>query len=190
MKLSSTEVEHDLAREHPEHADEAHQQQRGLQQADREDRRQLGQVLRVLVDALVGIDADLAGEAQQVGAPGREPLVEQVVGQPFAQPDLGHLLQPGLRHDQDEQAAGDDREDQELGREGGDVLLLDRVVEGALPAVEAELAERVQADDEDDAGRQQADRPPVARRAQRAPQGQDLGDDAVARRGDRLARRL
>ena len=68
------------------------------------------------MDALVGIDADLAGEAQQVGALGRQPLVEQVVGQPFAQPDLDHLLQPGLGDDQHEQAAGDDHEDQELGR--------------------------------------------------------------------------
>ena len=59
--------------------------------------------------------------------------------------------------------------------EGRDVPLLDRVVERALPAVEPDLADGVQADDEDDAGRQQADRPPVPRRAERAPQGQDLG---------------
>ena len=114
----AADLEHDVGGEDPEHADEAHEQERGLQQADAEDRGQLAQVQGVLGDALVGIDADLAGEAQQVGALGREPLVEQIVRQPFAQPDRDHLLQPGLGHDQHEQAAGDDQEDQKLGGEG------------------------------------------------------------------------
>jgi hypothetical protein len=121
-----------------------------LQQADRKRGREVRQVLRVLLDTLVGIDPDLAGEAQHVGALGREPLVEQVVGQPLAQPNVGHLPQPGLGNDQHEQAAGDHHEDQELGREGREVLLLDRVVEGALPAVEPDLPRGVGADDEYD----------------------------------------
>ena len=112
------DIEHHLLGQDPEHAHEAHEQQRGLQQADRERGRELGQVLRVLVDALIRIDPDLAGEAQHVGALGREPLVEQVVGQPFAQPDVDHLPQPGLGDDQHEQAAGDHHEDEELGHEG------------------------------------------------------------------------
>ena len=161
------DVEHHLRGEHPEHADEADEQQRRLQQADRKRRRELGQVLRVLVDALVRIDPDLAGEAQQVGALGREPLVEQVVGQPFPQPDLDHFLQPGLGHDQHEQAAGDDQEDEELGHEGRHVLLLDRVVEGALPDVEPDLPSGIGADHDDDRDRQE-DQPVTVWRGRKA----------------------
>ena len=128
----------------------------------------------VLRDALVGIDADLAGEAQQIGALGREPLVEQIMRQPFAQPDRDHLLQPGLGHDQHEQPTGDDQEYEKLGGEGRHVLLLDRVVKGALPRVQPDLPDRVQADDQDDAGRQKADRATVPRRAKRVPQGPEL----------------
>ena len=138
-------------------------------------------MLRVLLDALVGIDADLAGEAQQVGALGREPLVEQVVGQPFAQADVGHLPQPGLGDDQHEQAAGDHHEDQELGREGRDVLLLDRVVEGALPAVEPDLPRGVGADDDDDARCQETQPAAVGRGGQRPRHHHQLRDDAIAR---------
>jgi hypothetical protein len=45
----------------PEHAGEAREQQRGLQQTDRKNGREVRQVLGVLLDALVGIDADLSG---------------------------------------------------------------------------------------------------------------------------------
>ena len=85
-------IENDLVGEDPEHARKARQQQRGLHEADREDGRELGQVLGVLLDALVGIDADLAGKAQHVDAFADQPLVEKVVGQPFAQPDVDHRL--------------------------------------------------------------------------------------------------
>ena len=80
------EIENDLLGKEPEHAREAREQQRGLHQADRERGREVGQVLGVLLDALIGIDADLAREAQQVDAFGYQPLVEQVMSQPFAQP--------------------------------------------------------------------------------------------------------
>ena len=139
-------------------------------------------MLRVLVDALVRIDADRAGEAQHVGALGREPLVEQVVGQPFAQPDLEHFLQPGLGDDQHEQAAGDHRENEELGHERRHVPLLERVVEGALPDVEADLSCGVRADHDDDRDRQQGQTAAVGRGAQGAQKGQELSDDALVRK--------
>jgi hypothetical protein len=131
-------------------------------------------MLRVLVDALVGIDPDLAGEAQHVGPLGREPLVEQLVRQPFAQPDLGHLLQPGLGHDQHEQAAGDERKDDELGQERRHLLLLDRVVEGALPDVQPDLPEDGEADDHDHGRDQEVDAAAVGRPAHRADEGRKM----------------
>ena len=69
--------------------------------------REIDQMPGILVDALVGIDPDLAGMGQEIGALRRQPAVEQIVGEPLAQPDLEHLLQPGLRHDQHQQAADD-----------------------------------------------------------------------------------
>ena len=74
-------------------------------------------MLRIPVDALIWIVPDLAGEAQQIGALGCEPLVEQVVGEPLPQFDIGHLPQPGLGDDQHQQATGDDQEYEELVRE-------------------------------------------------------------------------
>ncbi len=48
------------------------------------------------------------------GAPRLEPLVEQVAHEPFAQLDLGRLVEPSLRHVQDQKPAGNNAEDHEL----------------------------------------------------------------------------
>ena len=176
-------IENDLVGEDPEHARKARQQQRGLHKADREDGRELGQVLGVLLDALVGIDADLAGKAQHVDAFADQPLVEKVVGQPFAQPDVDHRLQPGLADHQHQQTAGDHGEDHELGHERRHVPLPDRLIEGALPAVEPDLRGRVGADDGDHADRKQLEAAPAGRAADGAQQGRELGDDAIAPQG-------
>lgn len=77
---------------------------------------------RILVDALVGIDADLAGERELDGPPRRQPVAEQVAGEQLAQPDLHRLVQPVLRHVENEEAAGDVEEDESLLSEGSQVL--------------------------------------------------------------------
>jgi hypothetical protein len=86
----------------------------------------------------------------------------------------------GVRHDQHEQPSGDDREDDQLGREGLHVPLLDRVVERALPGVEPDLPACVGADDDDDPGCQQPEPVPVPRGLQRTREGRELGDHTVA----------
>src|SRR3546814_7208924 len=58
--------------------------------------------------------ADLAGEPEAISAPGYKPLVEQVVGQPFPETHLQHLLDPGLADDHRQQPRDDGKEDQEL----------------------------------------------------------------------------
>ena len=50
---AAADLEHHLLRQDPEDAHEAREQQRGLQQTDRERGREIRQVLRVLVDALI-----------------------------------------------------------------------------------------------------------------------------------------
>ena len=65
-------------------------------------------------DALIGVGAHLAGIDEVKGAPRLKPLVEQVAHEPFAQLDLGHLVEPGLRHVQDQKPAGNHAEDHEL----------------------------------------------------------------------------
>ena len=76
--------EDELVRQRPQDADERDQQYARLQQPDREARRQIGQLARVFLDTLVGIDAELTGEPEPVGAPARQPVIEQVPRQPFA----------------------------------------------------------------------------------------------------------
>ena len=111
----------------------------------------------VLLHALIGIGADLAGEGDEVGPLWRKPFVEQVVRKPLPQPDLDHLAQPGLRNHQHQKAADDDHEDEKLKAERRDVLLFERIVEVAVPAVQPDLSDGVRADDESEAYRQQSD---------------------------------
>ena len=92
--------EQHLIRQQPKHPGEAHQEEQSTQQADAEFGGQLGEVLGVCLHALVGINANLAGKGEQVGPLWRQPLVEEVVGDPLPHPDLDHLAEPCLRDDQ------------------------------------------------------------------------------------------
>ena len=133
---------HDALREDPEHADEAREQDRRLQQPDAEVGGELGQGLRVGLDALVGVDADLAGAADARRALARHPVADQVLRRELAQPDPDQLVDAGLRDVEHEQDAGDDEEDAELVEESGEVAPLDRVVERLVPGVEPHLHRR------------------------------------------------
>jgi len=98
------------------------------------------------------------------------------VGEPLPHVDLEHLLQPRLRHDQDQQGAHDQTEDQKLASEGRQVALFERVEEAALPDVEPDLAHRIGADDNDDSGGEQSKPVAIPRRAERGKQRGQLGD--------------
>ena len=104
-EAAAAQRERHLAGEAPEHPDEADQEERGLQAADAEVGREVGEVAGVLLHPLVGVDADLAGVGEQAGAPGCEPLVEQVAGEPGPQAVADRLLQPGLGDHHAEQHA-------------------------------------------------------------------------------------
>ena len=71
-------------------------------------------MVRVFMQALVGIDADGAGIGEAEGAPRPHPFADQVARQPFAQLEVQHLVEPGLRDIEHEQPAGDFGKDQQL----------------------------------------------------------------------------
>ena len=67
-----------------------------------------------------------------------------MVGQPFAQADLEHLLHPGLPDHERQQDADDGEEDQQLMRQApAGSAALSGVEEGAMPLVEPDLADHV-----------------------------------------------
>ena len=140
-------MEDETRRQRPQHADEAGQQDGRLQQPDAEAGRQVGEMVRILVQALVGIDADGAGIGQPECAPRPHPFADQVARQPFAQSEMQRLADPGLRDIEHQQPAGDLGEHHQLMHERRQVAPRQRVVERCVPAVEHHLAEGGRQDD-------------------------------------------
>ncbi len=118
-------------------------------------------MLHVLLQPLVGIVARLTREVQLERSLWRQPAIEEPDGQPSADADLRHFLQPGLRDDEDEENAGDDEKDAELLDEAGEVPCLERTEERALPGVQPDLRHRQHAEDDNEADADQADRTAV-----------------------------
>lgn len=85
-----------------------------LQQPDPEIGGELGQVARILVHTLIGIDPDRARIREPEGASGREPVLHQVVHQAVPELELQGFAEPALRHVEREERARDDPEDTEL----------------------------------------------------------------------------
>src|SRR5262249_20144700 len=123
----------------PQHAEEAGEKQRGLEQSDAEISGDLGETPRVLMDALVGIDTDLSGIGQSDRPPRLQPFDEQVAGHPLTRLELDHLAQPGLRYIERQQAPRNQYEDEELMAEPRKVAVLHGVIEGLVPGIEQDL---------------------------------------------------
>ena len=160
--MAAADIEHEAARDLPEHAHEREQQNRRLQQPDAEIGRQLGQVARILVHALVGVVADGTGVGEPERAAGLQPVPDEIVGEPGAQLQFQRLAEPALPDVQHQQAAGDDGEHAELQDELVQITARQRVVEGLVPAVEPDLAVGRGGDDHED--RQPEQQQPVAHR--------------------------
>ena len=155
-EVVAPDMEGEAARQRPQHADEGDEQDRGLEQADAEIGRKLGEVAGILVHALVGIDADRPGIGEAEGAPRSQPLSDEIAHEAFAQLQLGHLAEPPLRDVEYEKATGDDAEHPELRHEAGEIAARQRVVEGLVPAVQPDLPiGRGDDDQEDGAGERQ-----------------------------------
>ena len=130
---------------------------------------QLGKMARILVHALVGIDADGAFTGQARGAAGLQPLAYQIEHQAFAQFQFQHFGQPALPHIQHQQAEGDDAEYAELDQELPEIAMRQRIVERLVPAVQPDLA--IGGGDDDDKHRPAQDKKLIAHR--RIQQGAD-----------------
>ena len=129
----------DASRKPPEHADEACEQQSRLKQADAEIGREIREMTRVLVNALVGIDANLSRLRQQEHASRRKPLGEEIARKGLAHLHAQHLVEPGLSDVQHEQRARDLSKHAELRKEVGPIAPRERVVKGLVPRVELDL---------------------------------------------------
>ena len=136
---ASVEGQRDAGRQPPEHADEADEKQCRLQQTDAEIGREIREVARILMDALVGIDADLSSLRQEEHAPRREPFGEEVARERLAHLHPQHLVEPGLSDVEHEQRARDLAEHDELREKIRQMAARQRVVEGLVPSVELDL---------------------------------------------------
>ena len=153
----AVEREHDVARQAPEDADEAQEKQARLKEADPEIGREVGQMLPVLVNALIGVGADVADPRDAKGAFVLQPVADQIVGQPGAQRQADRLVQPPLRDIEHQECRYDQAEDEKLLQEGRDVAARDRIVEWPVPGIEPDLSECGREDDHGDAGHEQQD---------------------------------
>ncbi len=128
-------MESHVLRQHPEDASKASEQKRGLEKPDAKVGRELGQMAGVLVDALVGVAAHLPSIGQMKGALRFEPLVEKVEHQAFAKSDFGHLVEPGLRHVQDQKPTGNHTEDHKLPKEPAQFFVRESIIKGLVPSI-------------------------------------------------------
>ena len=78
----------------------------------------------ILMDTLVRVSADLSRIGEGKCAPWSQPLIEQIAHEPFAQLNLGRLVQPDLRYIEDQESAGNETEDHELVEESMQVFTL------------------------------------------------------------------
>ncbi|GEO14399.1 hypothetical protein MAE02_20950 [Microvirga aerophila] len=81
------------------------------------------------------------------------------MGQPLPKTDLQSLLQPGLCHNQGEKYRDNHEKDLELEQEGGGVASLNGIKEGAIPLVQAHLAEHIGDQHDHDREDETQDRP-------------------------------
>ena len=127
-KTALARVKHHVSRGHPQNPDETAKKKRRLQEADPEIGREFSQMTGILMDTLVRVSADLSGIGKAKCAPSSKPLVEQIAHEPFAQLNVGRLVQPDLRDIQDQEGAGNDTEDHELDQESMQVPTLQSIV--------------------------------------------------------------
>jgi hypothetical protein len=98
------------------------------------------------VNALIRIDADFACPGESGRRTGLQPPSEEITRQPFPRFELDHFAKPGLRHIEDQKAAGNGCEDQELVEKRENISLSNRFVKRPVPGIEADLGRGGRAD--------------------------------------------
>src|SRR5262249_47794152 len=100
----------------------------------------------ILMDALIGVYADIAGAGEAKRAPRHEPLIEEIARQSLAQFQLAQFSKPGLGDIQGQQRAGNHRKDYELIQKLPKILERERIIERLVPSIEFDLGEGGQRD--------------------------------------------
>jgi hypothetical protein len=142
-------------------------------------------VTRILVHALVGVDADRSGAGEPECAARQHPEIDEIQRQPFAQLELDRLRQPPLEDVEDEQCARDHPEHAELREKRLEIAPRQRVVERLVPAVQPDLPVRRRQDDHKDPARERQQRVAHGRRPQCSQHHAGLRHEA--RTGDLVA---
>ena len=139
-------------------------------------------MLCVRLEALVRICAHRARIRKAESPPGRKPVVQEIVHQAFARHHLGHLIEPGLRHVEDQQDTGQLGEHAELLDEGGHILARQRIVKRSVPGVELDLRIGGRSHDRDERDGQHQESVALARSPESRGQPLDFRREAVVRR--------
>src|SRR6185503_3174997 len=128
------DAEREIVGNRPEHAREAHEQHRRAEEPDRQIGRNVAQLVRILADPLVGINAQLvAARGEPESATRDHPELQQIARQAFAKSELESLRYPALRDVENEKARDDREVDAELIEELVQVAPCERVVERLIP---------------------------------------------------------
>ena len=147
------------------------------------DRRTAREMARVLVHALIRVDADGAGIRQPEGASRLHPVVDETLHQSFAELELQHFVEPTLRDVEDQQATGDQEENAELIEKLAHIAPRQRIEEGFVPAVQPDLSVSRRGDDEhrdhDQAHQRFAGRRGEDRAGERADLGHEPGRGCI-----------
>ena len=191
--------ERERARQPPQDADEAGQRDHGVQKAHRQAHRLRGEQVDVFLQALVGVVRLALARMRQSGGAGGgigragvarqlhaveglavQPAAHQLARHPGTPAQLQQLRQVEAVDGDDDEHHRQQREAPQLPPEHGGVLVLQRVVEHAVPFVDLhQHVHRAQVQRHD--GRQQATRAPAfVRRAEiRRRQARHLAQEAV-----------
>ena len=114
---------------------EAQEKQRRLQKTDAQVGRQFGQMLRVLLGSLVGVDADVPGVGEAKRAKRSEPLGHEVADQALTQNHLRRLIKRRLCDVQNEQYPGQLCEHAELPKNSATSLFAGELENGLFQAL-------------------------------------------------------
>ena len=110
-----------------------------MQEPNTEVGSEFSQMSGVLMNSLIGIEADFSYPDD----PGRpliaHPVADQVEGRCLTQFQANDLVEPGLGHVQSQQHRSKLKEDQELVKEHIKLAVADGIVEGLIPRIESDL---------------------------------------------------
>src|SRR3984885_13314960 len=108
------DAKNEAVRQTPENARETEEQYRRLQQPNGEVGRQLTELARILMYALIRVDPDRSRIGQPKRLARQHPIPEQAEHQPLPKLELQSFDQPALHHIQNEQKSRDEEKDAEL----------------------------------------------------------------------------